>query len=197
VGAAGEIIYFTAHPNAQNNRQDLARGATFAWNSALKGVESCGDWLVQTFREPNVLVAPVQAQNERRALGTVAEHLSKLYGGVNFGGFPQFEPPDDDPDKDRYREEVRNQSYRATTANRWLGDISKSLETIAQRNPKLGLDEIMLQNRMTSAQAQEILDGLRDAEYLARSLQGRGVSQVTLEQLQLVMQRLGVVPHPW
>ena len=41
-------------------------------------------------------------------LKQTARHISKLMGGASVGGFPGFEPPDDDK---RYKDKIRNQSY--------------------------------------------------------------------------------------
>lgn len=74
-----------------------------------------------------------------------ATHVSKLLGGQSIGGFPGFEPPDDE----RYKNKIRNSTYSGEEANSWLKEINNFLQQVTNKNPNMTLEEILKQAGMT------------------------------------------------
>mgnify|MGYP001609778939 CR=1 FL=1 len=72
-----------------------------------------------------VIVSAPAAQVSEATLAKVTEgllrqtalHLSKMQRGASVGGFPGFEPPDDDKE---YRDKVKNERYTPQDVNDWV-----------------------------------------------------------------------------
>jgi len=120
-----------------------------------------------------------------------AAHMSKLLGGGSVGGFPGFEPPDDD---EAYREKIRNQSYTGEEADHWIKEINNYLRQVVKKNPNMTLEEILQEMGRQQRDTNLFLDALRDVHATARGLEGYGVSKGTLEGLEALMETLGVAP---
>jgi len=73
-------------------------------------------------------------------LRQVALHLSKMQGGRSIGGFPGFEPPDDD---EEYRRKIQDGTYKAEDVNDWVKEINNFLNQVVKKNPNLSLDEVL------------------------------------------------------
>ena len=54
------------------------------------------------------------ATGTKKLLENTAEHLSKMQGGASVGGFPGFEPPEDD---EKYRRKIENESHTGEEIN--------------------------------------------------------------------------------
>ena len=126
-------------------------------------------------------------------LGQTAAHVSKLLAGESVGGFPGFEPPDDD---EHYRSKVRNQSYSGEEANTWLKEINNFLRQVIDKNPNLTLKEILGRMGWQQSEINEFVIALRNTHSIARAWKGIGVTPTTLETLETLMKTLGVIPWP-
>lgn len=151
-------------------------------------------------RAPRItLVESPQTSTHYLADGTegltkqAALHLSKMTGGGSVGGFPKFEPPDDDP---KYRSKIKSRSYSGQDANGWVKEINNFLKQIVERNSNMTLEEILQRQRLTPTQIDNFMDALRQAEVAARGMQGYGVTEETASTLQMIMKSLGVIPWP-
>ena len=145
---------------------------------------------------PNLALAPAgQVHEARLAKGTdgllqqTAEHLSKMQRGASIGGFPGFEPPDDD---EKYRRKIKEGRYSAQDINDWVKQINNFLKQIVKKNSGLSLEEILQRHGSSQAEIIEFMNALRDAEYTAGSQVGYGVSSETAGTLRSLMQALGV-----
>ncbi|MEK7278771.1 MAG: hypothetical protein AAB427_15575 [Chloroflexota bacterium] len=146
----------------------------------------------------NLVLAPDgQAHEVRLAKGTegllrqTAEHLSKMQRGASIGGFPGFEPPEDDKE---YRDKVKNERYTAQDVNDWVKEINNFLKQIIKKNPRMSLEEILQKQGLTPPQFENLLDALRDTEVTARGMQNYGVTTETAATLRTLMETLGVAP---
>jgi len=123
-------------------------------------------------------------------LGQTAAHLSKLLGGESAGGFPGFEPPDDD---EQYREKIRNQTYSPEDANHWIKEINNFLRQIVNKNPNMSLEEILKQAGLSQSETQAFIESLQNAHSIARGYSQYGVNPATLKHLEALMEILGVI----
>lgn len=122
-----------------------------------------------------------------------ALHMSKLLGGDSIGGFPGFEPPDDD---ETYRGKIRNQTYTGEEANHWIKEINSFLQQIVKKNPNMTLEEILQQAGLNASETQRFMSDLRDIHVIAKIHQESGVNPQTVEVLEELMEILGVAPWP-
>lgn len=122
-------------------------------------------------------------------LQQVAFHLSKMEGGESIGGFPGFEPPDDD---EEYQRKIRDRTYSPQDVNDWVREINNFLDQIVKRNPDLSLEEILQKQGLASGQIEEFLDALREAHTIASGMKGYGVRAKTVETFESLMTTLGV-----
>lgn len=134
------------------------------------------------------------AKESEGLLKQTALHLSKMQGGASIGGFPGFEPPDDD---ERYKRKVKGEGYNAQDVNDWVKEINNFLRQIANKNPRMKLEEILIKQGLAAAQIKEFLDALRNVELSARNMERYGVATETVQLLQTVMKDLGVIPWPY
>ncbi|MEK9163635.1 MAG: hypothetical protein AAB261_10025, partial [Chloroflexota bacterium] len=88
-------------------------------------------FLVLYLRAPQIIfVESPQISTRHLADGTegltkqTALHLSKMQKGKSIGGFPGFEPPDDD---ERYKRKVKDGEYNAQDVNNWVKEINNFL----------------------------------------------------------------------
>lgn len=124
-------------------------------------------------------------------LRQTATHLSKMQGGASVGGFPGFEPPDDD---ERYKNKIRNQSYGGEEANYWGKEINNFLRQIVDKNSGLTLGQILQRAGLQPGEIKSYLDALRNVHATIDSLDGYGVSSETVKTLEALMKTLGVAP---
>jgi hypothetical protein len=122
-------------------------------------------------------------------LRQAALHLSKMESGKSVGGFPGFEPPKDDKE---YQRKVRERAYNAQDVNDWVKQINNFLNQIVKKNPGVSLEKILQRQGSTQAQIDDSVAALREAYRIAESMEGFGVSKVTVETLKSVMIALGV-----
>jgi len=153
-------------------------------------------WFVRASPSSTTLYPPPIVQ-ARLGPGTegltkqAALHMSKLQSGNSVGGFPGFEPPQDD---DEYRAKIQTRSYSARDVNDWVREINNFLNQIARKNPKLTLEEILKQQGLTQAQVNDYLEGLRTTYRIASDMQKSGVRPITVQTLRSVLLELGVTP---
>jgi len=121
-----------------------------------------------------------------------ALHMSKLLGGEGIGGFPGFEPPDDD---ERYRKKIRNYSYTGEEANYWIKEINNFLRQIVKKNPGMTLEEILQETGMSAEDMTTYVDSVRNVLTIAESWENRGVTSATIKTLRSLMETFGV--QPW
>jgi hypothetical protein len=124
-------------------------------------------------------------------LRQIALHLSKMHGGESVGGFPGFEPPEDD---ERYKDKIRNQSYSGEEVNHWAKEINNLLRQIADKKPGLTLEEILHRAGRKPGEIKSFIDGLRNVHATVESWEGYGVTPETVETLNALMKVLGVAP---
>lgn len=143
-----------------------------------------------------VVTAPaVQVSEARSAPGTegllrqTAEHLSKMLEGASVGGFPVFEPPDNN---EKYRRKIKDQTYTAQDVNDWVKEINNFLGQIVKKNPGLTLEEILQRQGLTPTQVENYIAALQRVHYTADGMKGFGVSEKTVETLTSLMKTLGV-----
>ena len=97
-------------------------------------------------RAVGVSAPAIQISEARLAPGTegllrqTAAHLSKMQRGASVGGFPGFEPPDDD---EKYRRRIKEQHFTAQDVNDWVKEINNFLKQISKKNPRMSLEEIL------------------------------------------------------
>ncbi len=136
-----------------------------------------------------------QVHEARLAGGTegllrqTAEHLSRMQGGASIGGFPGFEPPDDD---EEYRRKIKDKTYDGQDVNDWVREINNFLRQIVKKNPGLTLEEILQRQGLTPGQIDGFVKALRDAHATADGMSGHGVNEATVEMLEGLMKTLGV-----
>ena len=136
------------------------------------------------------LAAPqLMAKESDGLLRVAAEHLSKLQGGVSIGGFPGFEPPDDDK---RYKRIVKNVSYTGEEANTWLKEIINYLRQLIKLYPGKTLAEILNRHGLSEPEIKSFTDALRRAYTIADGLKTQGVRPETLSALKELLPILGV-----
>jgi hypothetical protein len=130
------------------------------------------------------------AEGTEGLLRQTAEHLSKMQGGASIGGFPGFEPPDDE----RYKDKIRNQSYSGEEANYWAKEINNLLRQIVDKNPGLTLEQILQRAGLQPGEIKSFMDGLRNIHSSVSGLVDHGVNPKTVEILEELMNILGVTP---
>ncbi|MBI3914317.1 MAG: hypothetical protein HY327_09065 [Chloroflexi bacterium] len=146
-------------------------------------------------RAMSVSAPAVQVSAARLANGTegllrqTAAHLSKMQRGASVGGFPGFEPPDDD---EKYRRRIKEQHLTAQDVNDWVKEINNFLRQIIKNNPRMSLEEILQKQGLTPSQTENLLDALRDTEVTARGMQNYGVAPETAATLRTLLETLGV-----
>jgi hypothetical protein len=118
-----------------------------------------------------------------------ATHMSKLLAGESVGGFPGFEPPDDD---EKYRQKIRNQSYTSGEANHWIVEINSFLAQLVRKYPGMTLVEILRRAGLTKSQIDNFITNLRNVHIIAETYD---ISPRTFEKLDNLMKKLGV--EPW
>jgi hypothetical protein len=164
---------------------------------AASAILLAGVFVIQSLGASRTLVisAPaVQVSQARLAPGTegllrqTAEHLSKMLEGASIGGFPGFEPPDDE----EYRRKIKEQNYSAQDVNDWVKEINNFLGQIAQKNPGLTLREILQRHGLTQSQIENYIAALQRVHYAADGMKGFGVSEKTVETLTSLLKTLGV-----
>ena len=170
-------------------------------NPALVWLVVVGIALVGLMAMSNTLLveltasAPASVAQASLAPGTegllrqTASHLSKLLSGASVGGFPGFEPPDDDK---RYKDKIRNQSYSGEEANYWTKEINNFLSQIVKKNPGSTLQEILQRLGSTSAEIDDFIKALQQTYSTAESMEGYGVNEITVETLKSLLITLGV-----
>ncbi len=145
-------------------------------------------------RAVSVSAPAVQVSEARLAPGTegllqqTAAHLSKMQRGASIGGFPGFEPPDDE----KYRRKIKEQNYSAQDLNGWVKEINNFLGQIVKKNPGLSLEEMLQRQGLSPSQIDSFTRALRDTHFTATSLKGFGVEIKTVETLESLMSQLGV-----
>lgn len=111
----------------------------------------------------SVSAPAAQVSQARLANGTkgllrqTALHLSKLERGQSIGGFPGFEPPEDD---EEYRRKIKEQNYSAQDLNGWVKEINNFLTQIVRKNPGVSLEKILQKRGLTQAQIDEFVEAL-------------------------------------
>ena len=118
-----------------------------------------------------------------------AIHLSKLSGGVNVGGFPGFEPPEDDK---KYQEKIKNQQFLADEINGWVREINNFLQQIVNKNPNLTLAEILKLLGKSQAETDDFLNALRSLYETANGLKYLGLNPDTVDNFKRLLELLGV-----
>lgn len=134
------------------------------------------------------VVASLASGSESLLQQTVA-HLSKMQRGHSIGGFPGFEPPEND---EKYRRKISNQEYTAQDVNGWVKESNNFLQQLADKNPGLTLEEILHRQGLTQIQIDEFVEALRETQFVARAQVGQGVRSETVETLKTILERLGV-----
>jgi len=135
------------------------------------------------------LAAPQLMSKESDGLLRVAaEHLSKLEGGASIGGFPGFEPPDDE----RYKNKIKNRSYSGSEANDWLKEINNYLRQIIKRYPDKTLIEILRRHSLAQTEIDNFVKALQNAYTIGNRFKDAGVRAETLSLLRESLQTLGV-----
>jgi len=124
-------------------------------------------------------------------LKQAAIHMSKLLGGQSIGGFPGFEPPDDD---ERYKDKIHNQSYNGEEVNHWIKEINNFLRQIIKKNPDMTLEEILQEAGLQQGDIESFIRGLRNVHIIAAGNEGVGVTSATVKALEELMEILGVAP---
>jgi len=122
-------------------------------------------------------------------LRQVALHLSRMSGGESVGGFPGFEPPEDD---EEYQRKVKDGSYTPEEANHWLKEINGLLKWIVRKNPGMSLKEILQRQGLSPAKVDHFIRVLQRTHYMADGMKGYGVQIETVEGLESLMKTLGV-----
>jgi hypothetical protein len=120
-----------------------------------------------------------------------ATHMSKMLGGESVGGFPGFEPSDDDP---KYQRKIKNRDFNGIDINDWVKEICNFLEQVIEKNPNLTLEQILQEMGLSATQIENFLNDLRTIDLLTKSYKGLGVTEQTVARLTLVMETLGVIP---
>ena len=135
------------------------------------------------------VVASKLAPGTEGLLRQTAEHLSKMQGGVSVGGFPGFEPPDDD---EKYRRKINERSYTPEEADYWIKEINNFLKQIANKNPNLSLKEILQKQGLSLGEIDNFIVALRNTHATAAGMEGHGLSAQTLQTVESLFKILGV-----
>lgn len=145
---------------------------------------------------PNLALAPAgQVHEARLAKGTegllqqTAEHLSKMQRGASIGGFPGFEPPDDD---EKYRRKIKEQNYSAQDVNDWVKEINNFLNQIVKKNPGMSLEKILQKQGLSQAEIDGFIEALQSTHNTAQVLSEYGVNPETVKILESLMKTLRV-----
>ncbi len=156
-------------------------------------------FLVLYLRAPQItFVESPQTSTRYLADGTegltkqTALHLSKMQGGASIGGFPGFEPPDDDK---KYRSKIEKSSYTGEEVEHWLKEINNFLRQIATKNPRMTLLEILEKQGLNPSEVDSFVGAIRNLRITAEGFKGYGVTESSLEKLIELMRLLGV--QPW
>ncbi|MDM8532326.1 hypothetical protein QUF63_14220 [Anaerolineales bacterium HSG25] len=126
-------------------------------------------------------------------LRQTAIHMSKMLEGESIGGFPGFEPPDNDKN---YQRKIKKSEYNGQDVNDWVKEICSYLETIIKKNPNMTLEQILQKVGLSAKETEHFLDSIRNVHSIANGLENHGVNPVTLNRLVKLMERLGVEPWP-
>jgi hypothetical protein len=121
-------------------------------------------------------------------LKQTAIHLSKMRGGASIGGFPGFEPPDDE----RYKRRVKEYEFKAQDVNDWVKEINNFLRQIANNNPGMTLEKILELQGLSAEQIENFVVALRDIHSVAQGMQTIGVTKATVDTLTELLTLLGV-----
>jgi len=124
-------------------------------------------------------------------LQQTAAHMSKMLGGMSIGGFPGFEPDDDD---EKYQSKVKGSTFKEFEVNYWVKEICNFLEQVHQKNPSLTLEQILRLAGLSASQIHEFFNALRSIHAKAEAQIGFGVTESTVVRLEAIMKILGVVP---
>jgi len=112
-----------------------------------------------------------------------------MEGGASIGGFPGFEPPDDD---ERYKRKVEKSTATGEEVNTWVKEINNFLRQIANKNPGVTLEKILEKQGLTSEQITSFSNALKDVHLNASTRVGYGVQESTAKTLEELMRLLGV-----
>jgi len=145
--------------------------------------------LTITTPAPQVAHAASLAPGTERLLKQTALHLSKMQGGASVGGFPGFEPPDDDG---KYKEKIKNKNYSPRDVNDWVKEINNFLKQIIRKNPEMTLEKILTKQGLTAKQIEEFTFALKDTELAARGMASYGVDYARAQALRELLIELGV-----
>ena len=146
-------------------------------------------------RAVSVSAPAVQVSEARLApvteglLRQTALHLSKMQGGASVGGFPGFEPPDDD---EKYRDKIKNERHTPQDINDWVKEINNFLNQIVKRNPGLSLEKILQKQGLSQAEIDGFIEALQSAHNTAKTLSEYGVNPETVKILESLMKTLRV-----
>jgi hypothetical protein len=144
--------------------------------------------LTITTPAPQVAHAASLASGTEGLLKQTALHLSKMQGGESIGGFPGFEPPDDE----KYKQRIKNKNYSARDVNDWVKEINNFLKQIIKKNPRMTLEEILTKQGLTAKQIEEFTFALKDTELAARGMARYGVDYARAQALRELLIELGV-----
>jgi hypothetical protein len=142
-----------------------------------------------TFVESSTTSTHYLAKESEGLLKQTALHLSKMQSGVSIGGFPGFEPPNDD---ERYKRKVKGGEYNAQDVNDWVKEIINFLRQIADKNPGKTLEEILIKQGLNAKQVDEFVHALRNVHATASGMEGAGVTSETVKALKSILDILGV-----
>ncbi|MEK7442267.1 MAG: hypothetical protein AABZ78_15825 [Chloroflexota bacterium] len=145
--------------------------------------------LTITTPAPQVAHTASLASGTEGLLKQTALHLSKMQGGESIGGFPGFEPPDDD---EKYKRKIKNSSASGEEVNTWVKEINNFLRQVANKNPGMTLEKILEKQGLSAEQVKNFSDALRNVHAVADGKVGYGVRQTTFDSLTELMKLLGV-----
>ena len=142
------------------------------------------------------VVASKLAPGTEGLLRQTAEHLSKMQGGVSVGGFPGFEPPDDD---EKYRSKIQDESYSGAELNHWLKEINNFLRQVIDKNPSSTLKEILQKQGLAAAEIDDFIFALQRTHYQANGMAtaGSGVNAETVNAFEALLKTLRVLLWPY
>jgi len=140
---------------------------------------------------PYLVAEAKLAPGTTNLLQQTAAHMSKMLGGMSIGGFPGFEPDDDDK---KYQSKVKGSTFKDFEVNYWVKEICNFLEQVHQKNPSLTLDQILRLAGLSATQIKSFLDALREIHGIAAGQEGFGVAKETVTRLTQIMTTLGVIP---
>ncbi|MBI5080965.1 MAG: hypothetical protein HZB17_06635, partial [Chloroflexi bacterium] len=144
--------------------------------------------LTITIPAPQVARAASLAPGTEGLLKQTAIHLSKMEGGVSIGGFPGFEPPDDE----KYKQKIKNKYYSARDVNDWVKEINNFLKQIIEKNPGMTLEEILTKQGVTPTQIGEFMKALRNLKITVEGMDGYGVDPARAKLFVELLLKLGV-----